>query len=250
MSSQHIQRAAELLLAVREGNRLLPSLPEAAFPADIGESYLIQNLVTASLGPIGGWKTAPSKEGVKFNWAPIPAAGIFDNGASLSLAELPPCELELEIGFLVSRDLPPRDTDYTSEEVTAALSDMVVCLELFSSRYQKRTERSALEVLADSQNAFGAVIGTGLSDWHDIDLAGSNLEFDYAGETHTLSGGRVTSDLLDAVTDIANATGHLGGLRKGHIILTGARIGPIPARSAGPAAGSIFPVGAVSISLT
>lgn len=250
MSNPTIQRAAELLLSARENARPLEALPSDALPADARESYLIQDLTTARLGPIGGWKTAPAKDGVKFNWAPIPARGVFANGATLSLSKLPPCELELEVGFVLGRDLPPREAPYTREDVIAALSEMVVCLELFSSRYRTRTERSALEVLADAQNAYGAVIGTGLGDWLDIDLAATELHFDYAGQVHTLRGGRLTDDLLEAIVDLANATGHLGGLHKGQVIITGARIGPIPAKYAGTALGRIAPIGTVSLELT
>lgn len=249
MSDLTIQRAAELLLSARNEKQLLEALPAEAFPADARESYLIQDIVTAQLGPIGGWKTAPSKDGVKFNWAPIPASGIFENAAEIGLATLPPCELELEVGFVVGADLPARDADYTRDEVVAALSEMVVCLELFSSRYKQRTARTPLEVLADAQNAFGAVVGTGLADWHALDLAKTALVFDYAGQRHTQAGGRVTEELIEAITDLANATGYLGGLRKGQVIITGARIGPIAATTAGIAHGEISPIGVVSLEL-
>lgn len=250
MRSDITRRAADLLLEARTSGSPLDALPAELMPQDAAEAYRIQDQVTASLGPIRGWKTAPSKAGVRFNWAPIPVAGVLADGAEVSLTAFPRGALELEIGFIVGNDLPPRDTPYTHAELVAALGDMRVCLELFSSRYADRASRSTMEILADAQNALGAVVGTGLSDWQGVDLGATELVLDYAAQTHRQAGGRLLDEVLDACTDLANATGRLGGLRAGQVIITGARIGPIAATSGGPVEGRIEPVGAVHATLS
>jgi len=250
MTPDAITRAAELLLSARVGGVPLPGLPAELQPANAEEAYRIQDRVTEGLGPIGGWKTAPAKAGVKFNWAPIPAANCFDDGATVPLSTFPGGALELEIGFVVTSPLPPRETPYSREEVEAALGDMRVCLELFGSRYADRASRSAMEILADAQNAAGVVIGTGLSDWQNLDLGRTDLALEYADQTHRTSGGRLLDELLEACTDLANGSTRLGGLAVGQVIITGARVGPVPATHSGQATGRIDPVGTVSATLT
>ena len=247
--SRKINAAADLLLSARRSGQALQSLPPELLPDTPDEAYAIQDLVTAASGAIGGWKTAPSKDGVKFNWAPIPAEGVFMDNANVPLAAFPRCELELEVCFLVAESLPQRDHPYERDEVIAALGELRVCLELFSSRYADRRARSPLEVLADGQNAAGVVIGTGLADWTGFDLGTTSLTLDYLGETHRQAGGRLLDDLLDACTDLANGSARLGGLQAGHVIITGARIGPIAASAAGQVHGKIEPIGTVSASL-
>lgn len=250
MQSNNARLAADLLLQARATGQPLDNLPAELLPADAQAAYAIQDLVTASLGLIGGWKTAPSRNGVKFSWAPIPASGVYPDGADIALTALPRCELELEVGLVMKSDLPPRKAAYTREEVVAALGSLCACLELFASRYADRTKRSALEVVADAQSAYGLVIGTGLSDWSGVDLGATELVLDYAGDNHGSAGGRSLDDLLDASTDLANATSRLGGLRAGQVIITGARIGPIPLEKRGGVSGQITSVGAVGIQLT
>jgi 2-keto-4-pentenoate hydratase len=249
MHPDNARRAADLLTSARTTGKPLVGLTGDLLPADTQDAYAIQDLITASLGPIGGWKTAPARKGVYYNGAPIPASGVYRHGAEIPLAAFPRCELELEIGFTVRSSLPPRKTPYSGEEVAPALGEMCVCLELFSSRYVDRTSRSPMEIVADAQSALGAVIGTGLASWHDFDLARTELALHYAGQTHTGTGGRLVGDVLDACTALANATGRLGGLTAGQVIISGARIGPIHATTAGLISGHISGVGAVTATL-
>src|SRR5690606_28171373 len=97
MPTPNIRSAAELPLEARTGGQPLETLPAALMPATIEEAYAIQDRVTAALGPIGGWKTAPANNGVYFNWAPIPATGIFPDAAEIALSAFPRSALELEI---------------------------------------------------------------------------------------------------------------------------------------------------------
>jgi len=246
MPTPNIRSAAELLLEARTSGQPLETLPAALMPATIEEAYAIQDRVTAALGPIGGWKTAPANNGVRFNWAPIPATGIFPDAAEIALSAFPRSALELEIGFLVRRDLPPQQAPYGRDAVADALGDMRVCLELFASRYADRAARSPLEQLADGQNAAGIIVGTGVAHWQELDLGNTALALDYADATHRRTGGRGLDDLIEACVDLANGTGRLGGLRAGQVIITGARIGPIAASAAGPVRARIDPVGTVT----
>jgi 2-keto-4-pentenoate hydratase len=245
MTTDRVRRAADLLLAARRSGRPLDALPAELIPADAESAYAVQHRVTEELGAIGGWKTAPAKDGVAFDWAPIPASGVFADNAEIALADFPRAALELEIGLVLGSDLPSRAEPYHLDEISAAIVEMRVCLELFGSRFADPAERAPLERLADAQNAAGVVVGTGPANWRDIDLAAADLSFDYAGERYTAQGGHALLPLLAACTALANGAGALGGLRAGQVVITGARIGPIPALSVGPARGVIHPVGAV-----
>jgi 2-keto-4-pentenoate hydratase len=250
MTNDNITRAADLLLEARRTGRGLDGLPPDLQPGDAATAYAIQDRVSAKLGSIGGWKTAPSRDGIAFNWAPVPASGVFRSGDAVAISDLPRGAIELEVGFLVKTDLPPRATPYSRDEVVPALGELCACLELFSSRYSARRSRGAMEVLADAQNAFGIVLGTGTADWHNLDLAGTSLTLDYAGSMHRNTGGRLVPDLVDACAVLANTTQRLGGLQAGQVILTGARIGPVPSFAPGLVTGHIDLVGAVTFRLT
>lgn len=245
MSQETLRRAADMLLHARQSGLALAELPAELMPATVDEAYAVQDLVTREIGAIGGWKTAPAKNGEPFNWAPIPAAGIFADGAEIPLQAWPRAMLELEIGLLMGRDLPDREEPYSREEVTAAVAEVRVCMEIFASRYADYTARGALEKLADAQNAAGAVVGTGLKDWQSLDLGRTGLALDYGGKRHESAGGESLDRLLDACTLLANGARRLGGLKAGQIVITGARIGPIAAAGTGAARGAIEPVGTV-----
>ena len=246
MTNDRISQAADLLLAARKSGQPLEALPAALVPQDVAGAYAVQHRVTQALGAIGGWKTASAKNGVAFNWAPIPASGVFADGAEIAFEKIPRAALELEIGLVLGSDLPPRAEPYDLDAVSAAIVEMRVCLELFGSRFADPDARSAFERLADAQNAAGVVIGTGPANWRDIDLAATELSLDCAGERHVARGGNALVPLLEACTALANGTAPLGGLRAGQVIITGARIGPIPATAPGPVHGAIAPVGTVS----
>lgn len=239
--------AASLLLSARQNGTGLAALPQHLMPRSTAEAYAIQDLVGEQLGPIGGWKTAPEKNGVKFTWAPIPTSGVFANGADVPLAQFVNREVELEGGFVLAADLPPRSQPYTRDEVVAALGELVVCLEIFCSRYAVRTERSPLEVLADAQNAAGVVIGTGTAAWHDVDLEATTLKLRIAQDSYAATGGQSLASLIDACTDLANDTARFGGLKANQVIITGARIGPISVQEPHRAEGEIAPIGAVNV---
>src|ERR1700728_3039252 len=111
--------AADLLLdARRTGNRLV-DLPEELRPPNAEEIDAIQDALAQAYGDIGGWKIgAPNLEATP-TFAPMPAAWIAPSGSLLSGDRWRYRGLEAEIAFLVSEDLPPRDTPYLREEVLA-----------------------------------------------------------------------------------------------------------------------------------
>ena len=245
MTTDHIRRTADLLVAARRSGQPLDAIPADLMPADPATAYAVQDLVTASLGAIGGWKTAPTTgEGVPYSWAPIPAAGIQADGADITGADFPRAGLELEIGLLLGSDLPPRAEPYALNEVTDAIAGIRVCLEVIASRYATPGARNPLEKIADAQSAAGLVVGSGTDDWRNTDLAATELSLEHAGQRHTATGGAVIAQLLEATVRLANGTQRLGGLRAGQVIITGARIGPVPAAT-GDIVGTIHPVGTV-----
>src|SRR5690606_38800696 len=106
MTNDRISQAADLLLGARKNRQPLEALPAALVPQDVAGAYAVQHRVTQALGAIGGWKTAPAKDGVAFNWAPTPASGVFADGAEIAFKKNPRAALELEIGLVLGSDLP------------------------------------------------------------------------------------------------------------------------------------------------
>ena len=68
-------------------------------------------------------------------------------------------QIEPEVAFVLSRDLPARGTPYSEAELLAAIGESRFVLELLRTSYANKAEASSLEILADAYNNLGLLIG-------------------------------------------------------------------------------------------
>jgi 2-keto-4-pentenoate hydratase len=220
-------RAAALLLAARHDRALLlDNLPPELRPADRADAYAIQQRVAESLGPIGGWKVSPVQPDGPPMCGFLPAAGLFASPATLPDGFSRLRGIEAEVAVRIGRDLPPRATPWSREEVAAAIATFHPAIEVIDSRF---VEPAALELItnvADTQAHAGFVYGAPVAAWHGIDLAAERVEQfvdDRLDATHT---GHPGGDLLGQVVWLANeGSAWAGGLKAGQFVTCGSWTG-------------------------
>jgi 2-keto-4-pentenoate hydratase len=225
--SDAIESAAALLLAARGApERRLAALPEALRPADAAAAYAIQHRVAASLGPIGGWKVGAAGPGGPLIGSPMPASGVAPSPATLASAGRPMRGIEAEVAFRLGRDLPPRGTPYSRDEVIAALASAHPAIELLESRYLDPDAVDPLSLLADMLTNGGFVWGEGVADWDGIDFAHATVEQSVDAGAVLRRTGNPAGEMIRLVVWVANeGSVWAGGLKAGQFVTCGSWTG-------------------------
>lgn len=246
-----IAHAVGLLMCARAGGPKAPNLGPAA-PRDEAEAWAIQRAVLgATGGSIGGYKCA-TPAGRPASGAALDARGILRGPARF---RLPPGQakvgLETEVAFRMARDLPPRGTPWTREEVIEAVAGCFPAIELVLSRYVDPAGVSLNEAMADAV-AHGALIcGADVPDWRARDLEDLEVFQSYGGtEQVRRRGGNPAGPALVSLARYAN---HLHGfglmLKAGDVVTTGSWTGMIWVEPGAKAVGGFAGLGQVEVEI-
>lgn len=221
-----IARAAALLLGVRQGGAKLPGLGDAA-PADEAEALAIQRAVLQRRGGIiGGWKCA-TPPGKPVSQALLDARGVRPGPTRWDMPAAGLIGIETEVAFRLGRDLAPRGTPWTREEVIEAVEACFPAIELVESRYADMTSVSLLEAMADNVAHAGLICGAPVLDWRARDLNELAVRQTAGGQEQVARrGSNPAGDPLLSLTRLAN---HLHGfglmLEAGQVVTTGSWTG-------------------------
>ncbi len=226
-----LRQAAELLLAAR--HRLLPiaDLPLELRPKTLAEAYFVQDVLLQALGGAGGWKVGLPAPGATPLCSPMPVHTIAANGARIASRFRRMRGVEAEIAFLMNRDLPPRDSPYSREEVLDAVASCHPSIEILESGILDPTAAHRLTGIADLQMNGGFVFGEALPDWRRIDFAAETAEMVIDGAVRVANGkSPAAGDLIGLAVWLANeGQPRTGGRLAGKWITTGSWTGSIPA---------------------
>ena len=237
MNKHAIDDAAEIIWNTWRANKCIDSLPTTCRPGSRIEGYRIQARVAQLSGQdTFGWKiAATSKAGQQHIGVDGPLAGrllekrAFRSGASVSLLNNSMNVAEAEFAFRMNRDLPPRATSYSMEEVMAAVDTMHPAIEIPDSRYANFATAGAAQLIADNACASYFVLGPAtIIEWRQQDLAEHRVAMNVNGQrTREGKGANVLGDPRIALTWIANELSLMGDmLRAGHVITTGTCVVP------------------------
>ena len=239
MSPEDAARLAGLLHAARQDARLSELPADARLPATPEEAYQVQAEIFRLSGEeIRGWKITALKEedraaygGTQPVAGPLLSGWVFSSPAEVPLSRFIAPLLECEFAFLLGRDLPPRETPYTQEEIAEAVAALIPAFEIADGRV--RPDAPGALRLADSMGNGAFIPGAPVTDWRALDRAGPvTLIID--GQTiETGSGARILGDPLKAVQHLANAQPLCAPLRAGQIITTGTATTPVRLEQAG-----------------
>lgn len=215
------RRIAEMLIAARRGGAKPQADELQVLLPGSGACYEIQAIVTEAFGPAGAFKTA-RKPGQPTIMAPIYQSDIAASPACFSSRRFSVIGIELEVGFVVGKELPaPDESEF--ERRTAECISALPCIEIVDTRLVSIDGASPLVRLADNQLNGGLVVGEPVADWHGLDLGRMKFHLDLGGGRSMegfadVPGGNAFGNFCALARMIGS---HCGGLRPGTIVITG-----------------------------
>jgi 2-keto-4-pentenoate hydratase len=246
MLREQAEEAAGLLCAARGGSPV-HELPQSCRPQSDADAYQIQDAVLRQLGEvIGGWKVGAASPNTAAFCAPIYASMIRPSPASYRATELRLIGIEAEIGFRLSRDLPPRAASYQRAEVTAGATLHPV-IEVVDSRYSDFRSLDRASILADNFSNGGLVYGPAVPDWEAFDLGHTTMTVTEDGQTFADSSGGAARDPVGALVEFANLMNARDGAKAGTIITTGSWTGMVFTKRGARIVADFGPLGRVEI---
>lgn len=266
-----MNRAADLLWDCWQQGRRLSAVPDDIRPRTREEGYAVQaRLEGRSAAPLFGWKiAATSIAGQAHINVTGPLAGrllheraidlsrrlvrgSFSEGGSGDGASAAKAEAalpfganhmkvaEAEFAFRMGRDLPPRPSPYSVDEVLAAVATLHPAIEVPDSRFDDFTVVGAPQLIADNACAHQFVLGPSATvDWRSIDLVEHVVTGTVVGRplqggrneplTREGKGANVLGDPRVALAWLANELSGLGiTLKAGQVVTTGTCLVPLP----------------------
>ena len=220
MNQENIDAAVALLVAARRTRVWLDGLPAGSEPADLAEAHAIQDATAAALGEsVAGWKVS-SYQGQVMRGVLLGSC-LLQSPATTSASQVPMLGLEGEIGFRFDRDLPPRDREYSREEVAAAATAFVG-IEIVATRYANYEATPTLHRTADCMSNGVYVVGTVRPDWREHALDKLEVTLAINGEIIVRQRGQhPTRDPLLPAIALVNHLRTTSGVRAGQVITTG-----------------------------
>jgi 2-keto-4-pentenoate hydratase len=240
MDRAAVDQVANIFMRARQTGERLAPLPSHLAPKNFAESCAIMDAVDKLVGDrIVGTKIA-AKPGAEVVYAPLAAGRVFASPARVPRA-LTPCQyMECEISFRLTRDLPPRDREYSEAEVFETLEGCAA-FELVDSRFrdlQAAMERTPYEFYADHIANGAMVFGRFRNDWQRFDFSRTRVTMKQGGRIIVDKiGGHPTGNPGRPAVVLANLRRHTTGLRAGTFIVTGSFTGFHPVQLNEPVRG-------------
>jgi 2-keto-4-pentenoate hydratase len=221
---------AKILIQHRASGILIGALSPDVAPQTVEHDYRIQNDTIAALGPLGAWKVQPMPASGEPFTAPILAHTIFASGATLRTADFPGLGIEVEVAVTINRALPALPQGYSPADMQAEIGSMHIALELLASRFVDRKSVPQLTGIADLQSTGGIVLGAVVPTDALPELGQQHMTLSVDGREVAATPGNATTDnVLAALAWLANHTAARGlPLKAGDVVITGARLGPVP----------------------
>jgi 2-keto-4-pentenoate hydratase len=245
-----IAAAARHLLEARKSGFHLEGLADDFVPEELDVAYAIQDaIIKASEEQIGGWKIAAGT-GPGPMCSPLLASAYRASGDILNVAASMATLVEAEVAVRIGTDLPPRDKDYSEQEVSGAIGSLHPSLEILGTRFNPEITIARLLVIADLQNNAAVVVGPAVPEWQGLDLSGLGIKLLIGDRSTATDTGPSASDVLSALTFLANGRARrYGGLKAGQVVITGSRINAPIARPGETVGAEFDRLGGVSLRL-
>jgi 2-keto-4-pentenoate hydratase len=168
LDESQLARAADLLIAAREGRLDIGGLPHDLTPENSADVQRIIDAVSERIDrPVRGWKTYCLYKPMN---PPLiaPIYDVFASGAAVPPEVSPARLIEPEIMFRVDRDLPARDSNYEIAEIMESVT-AVVGFEVIGSRFRGGEGQGSLMGSMSDHLANGCIIvGDAISSWREV----------------------------------------------------------------------------------
>jgi 2-keto-4-pentenoate hydratase len=255
-----IATAAFLHRLVLAGTRCA-ALPTSLAPKTRSAAYAVQALwENQSASPLAGWKiAATSVAGQRHIGVDGPLAGryiaerVVASGGIIPFGNNHMRVAEIEFAFRLGRDIMPRSTPYSEDEVLAAVSTLHPAIEIPDSRYDRFELVGAPALIADNACAHWLCVGSAMPEsWRSIDLADFEPAGRIAGKPEVRGrGSNVLGSPRTAMTWLVNELSSLGITAKsGEIVTTGTCVVPMPINAGDHVMGDFGALGRVDVRIT
>ena len=254
--------AADSLLDMRRNGRIEANLPVDLRPMDLAAAYSIQTLVVGGMLPEDaqpiGYKCACTSEiaqqALRIDrpvFGRLLSHTTSPTGAKLPAARFTHRVIEAEFGFQMAGDVPERAGGHTVGSITPYVNAVIPAIEIVDYRYADWTV-GALSIAADNAIHGWWIEGRPLADWHDIDLAATEVVVRSNGEVVTTgSGANVLEHPLNALAWLASELPRFGGrLRAGDRVTTGVATDVFEADSGDVITAEFARLGSVELTFT
>ncbi|MBL4891416.1 MAG: hydratase [Rhizobiaceae bacterium] len=237
MGKEQQDKASGLILNSWKTGIKIPSLDENIRPHNRLDGYAIQTRVEQlSNQPLVGWKiAATSAAGQAHIGLDGPIAGRLlaerqiRSGESCSLSTNKMRVAEAEFAFKMARDLPPRETPYSVDEVLEAIGAMHLSIEIPDSRFEDFATVGADQLIADNACAHDFYLGRECEGWRDVDLSNHGVIGQTQLQNKQGTGANVLGDPRIALAWLVNELSQMGiTLKAGQFVMTGTSTDPIP----------------------
>lgn len=238
LSKEQKQKASDILIKCTKDRTLIDALPEEVRPQTRAEGYAIQEFIMRETShPLVGWKiAATSLGGQKHVMVDEPFAGriikeiVLKSGGSVPLNKSNMSCAEFEFGFRFGKDLPPRATPYTMEEVIDHVEALFLSIESPDCRYTDFTAVGGPQLIADNACGYYFVFGEDVKvDWRKYDLSAHQVKATRNGKDEFQGcGANVLDHPYNCLIWLANELSGLGiTLKAGQVVSTGTCIPPV-----------------------
>ena len=231
--------AGTWLFEAHERREPFRPLPQALAPRTEEEAYAVQDAFVAlranKRGGIAGYKIALSSAAMQqFVGVERPQAGVLlestllRSPATVRAGRYVNLIVEFEVAVELREDLPAADAPFSRERIMQSVGAVMPAIELADDRNADYSQLKdhPLHLIADNAWSEGAVLGTRVAGWKDIDLAAvrgiARINGSEVGEG---KGADALGHPCDAAAWVANHLASLGrGLLRGELVITGSLI--------------------------
>jgi 2-keto-4-pentenoate hydratase len=228
MDQAAVEEVANLFVQARRTGARLDPLPARLKPANFAESRKVMEAVDRLVGERSIGTKIAAKPGAEVVYTTLHANRAFTSPARIPVALVPSKYLECEISFRLLRDLPPRASDYSEQEVFDAL-EACAAFEAVDCRFKDLAATMAnapYDFYADHIAAGAMVFGAFRRDWQKFDFTKTKVSLKQGGRTIIEKiGGHPTGNPAVPALVLANMRRTTTGLKAGMMIVTGSFTG-------------------------
>lgn len=258
LSNEQIARAAEAVADAYCNNTVMDDLPSGCMPETVADARAIQDQLAGLLGPAIGWKVGHGNPTMRKRLGEgVPSLGrlfdgmIIESPATISRSILENPFVEGELAVRLATDLPPRDGDYSVEEVLDAIDAVMPAIEFAEVRNRKFTDMSVLGLIVFNAGAFRLILGPEIANWRTAPIMELTAQLVLDGETvATEFTDEQRTDYAWVMHFLANDLSRRGiGLSAGQIVSTGVILKYVPLGTASEAVFNVDGVGEARLSI-
>lgn len=225
-SSKFSQVATELLNMRVTGTKKQRLDPKTR-PNSVDDALAIHaEMIAQRSDLVTGWKALDPLEEDKIIVAPIFDETIQRGPICKLLADNGKARVEPEIAFILAKDLPAQQADYTEAEIDEAIEGCYMALELMQDRFADDSDVDFIERLADCLFNQGMYIGPKIDTELAYAAGQMTINFSQQGNEQTFAGKHPNPLPQNAVYWLINYLSKRGtSFKAGQAIITGSYAG-------------------------